>query len=590
MKVLTIIGLILVIALPVLAQDQKPVSGWPLILQDYRDGIITLDQKAQLALTLLTNPENLPKRYQIDHPMRDATTMILDVMTDKDRINPGIIYQYNLALDRLTKQKIYDTPEGHFRIHYDTTGTHVVYQATVDVNPADGVPDYVNRTGEYFERAWTFQTDTLGYDTPPPDGSSGGGTDLYDVYMHRYSGAYGVTFPEQYSNDRPGRSYDMISYIYVDPAYNGFGYTDRTLPMKVTSAHEFFHAVQMAYNANAGVWFMENCAVWMEENMWDDINDCYDYMPNFFNNPHKTLMTYDGSFEYGAFVWPTYLDERYGRDIIKTIWEFAIYNDALNSVLFVLEEFYSGIMVDYPAFATWNYITGSRNDGNHYQEASGYDQVRIMRTHNSYPVTDCPSLAQPGTLGCNYIQFSRNNHHGKLRIHFTANSGIWVVPVVKSISTNQHEFDEIILDSNYRDGEIEINGLENYVTVTIIPCLVYGTSSNFAYSAELDTLTDIEEESRSLPTEFTLRGNYPNPFNGSTIISFDAPATYEGLGSITIYDQLGRQVSTRDLNILSGQNNVAINLTSEGIKASGMYYYKIAANNYAFYGKMTYLK
>jgi hypothetical protein len=178
-----------------------------------------------------------------------------------------------------------------------------------------------------------------------------------------------------------------------------------------------------------------------------------------------------------------------------------------------------------------------------------------------------------------------------LRIHFTASSGAWVVPVVKSISANQHEFDEIILDGDYQDGEIEINGLENYTTVTIIPCLVYGTSSNYTYSAELDTtLTDIEERNQPLPTEFTLHGNYPNPFNSSTVISFDAPATYAGLGSITIYDQLGRRISARDFNILSGQNNIAIDLSNEGIKASGMYYYRITANNDAFYGKMTYLK
>jgi hypothetical protein len=199
-------------------------------------------------------------------------------------------------------------------------------------------------------------------------------------------------------------------------------------------------------------------------------------------------------------------------------------------------------------------------------------------------------MLQPGTFGCNYIQFGVNNRQGKLRIHFTGDSGAWAVPVVKSISTNQHEFDEIILDSNYLEGEVEINDLENYTTITIIPCLVYGTSSNYTYSAELDTLTDIEEKDQPLPTVFTICGNYPNPFNSSTIISFDAPATYAGFGGITIYDQLGRQINVKDLNILSGQNNIAIDFSNEGIEASGMYFYKIAANNDAFYGKMTYLK
>ncbi len=312
------------------------LKGWPAILQDYNNGLITLDQKAQLAFTLLTNPENLPPRYQIERPMKDATGMILDIMTVRDEISPDIINLYFLALSRVNTQKFYDTPEGHFRINYDTSGTHAVYQPTVDIDPADGVPDYVNRTGEYFERAWTVQSDTLGYDTPPYDGSNGGGTNLYDVYMHHYSGAYGVTWAESNSTQRPGRNYDMTSYIYVDPTYNGFGYSDRTLPMKVTSAHEFFHATQFAYNANAGSWFMENCAVWMEEKMWDEVNDCYFYMNYFFNNTNYAINTANGSFEYGAFVWPTYLDERYGQDIIRTIWEWTINTNAFNAVLAVL--------------------------------------------------------------------------------------------------------------------------------------------------------------------------------------------------------------------------------------------------------------
>jgi hypothetical protein len=589
-RLLLITGLSLILFLGAFGNISEKAGGWQLILQDYGDGLISLDQKAQLALTLLTEPENLPERYHIDKPMKDATGMILDIMTDKDRINPDIIHRYYLVLNRVTKQKNYDTPEGHFRIHYDTTGVHVVYDVSVDVNPADGVPDYVNRTGEYFERAWTFQVDTLGYDTPPYDSTAGGGLNLYDVYMHHYSGAYGVTWPENYSNQRPYRNQDMTSYIYVDPNYNGFGYPDRTLPMKVTSAHEFFHAVQMAYNASAGSWFMENCATWMEEKMWDEINDCYFYLSYFFNNPHYSLMTANGSFEYGAFVWPTYLDEQYGDQIIKAIWEWTINTNAMNAMLAALDDYGSGIQVDYPTFALWNYLTGARSDGQHYEEASGYNQVRIMRTHTSYPVENNSSFLVPGLFGSNYILFSRAGNSGNLRIHFNgADAGIWVVPVVKSISTNQHEFDEIILDSN-EDGEILIQGLENYVGVAIIPCLIYGGSANYTYSAEFDTLTGIDDDCDALPEQIVLHGNYPNPFNSSTVISFDVPDTYAGPGSINIYDQLGRIVLTKSLDFATGSNRVMIDMKEISNNASGIYYYKIKIGDKSLAGRMTYLK
>jgi len=572
------------------AGNKGQLNGWPAILQDYNDGLITLDQKAQLALTLLTNPENLPPRYQIDHPMKDATVMILDIMTVRGEIDPDIINQYFLTLTRVNKQKFYNTPEGHFRINYDTTGTHAVYQPTVDVNPADGVPDYVNRTAEYFERAWTVQSDTLGYDTPPYDGGNGGGMDLYDVYMHRYSGAYGVTWPESNTTQRPGRNNDMTSYIYVDPTYSGFGYSDRTLPMKVTSAHEFFHATQFAYNANAGGWFMENCAVWMEEKMWDDINDCYFYMNSFFNNTHYAINTANGAFEYGAFVWPTFLDESYGQDIIRTIWEWTINTSAFNAMLAVLENYGSGIVADYPEFAVWNYLTGARNDGEHYSEGSGYNLVRIMRTHTTYPVIDNNSFLQPGTLGSNYILFSRGSNTGNLHITFNGgDSGVWIIPVVKSLSTNQHQFDYLETDEN-GDGDITIYGIQNYVGVAIIPCLVYGPSSNYIYGAEIDTATSIDDLTGNLPSELRLTGNYPNPFNGSTVISFETPASCAGEGNIDIYNMLGQKINTLSIPIQGGKNTIHINNWNNTDYASGIYYYRIEMGENTLTGRMTYLK
>ncbi|MCP4583724.1 MAG: T9SS type A sorting domain-containing protein [candidate division Zixibacteria bacterium] len=585
-----LILLVIFLVAPVSADNQPGLKGWPAILQDYKDGLIDSDQKIELALTLLINPQNLPPRYQIDKPMRDATSMILDIMTVDGKIVPEIVNQHDLVLTRVNKQNQYNTPEGHFRIHYDTSGTHVVYQATVDIDPADGVPDFVNRTAEYFERSWYYQSDTLGYDTPPFDGGNGGGTDLYDVYMHRYSGAYGVTWPESQTNQRPGRNNDMTSYIYVDPAYNGFGYPDRTLPMKVTSAHEFFHAVQFAYNASAGGWFMENCATWMEDMMWDDINDNYYYMSSFFNNPHKSIHTSNGGFEYGAFVWPTYLQERYGHELIKTIWEWTIYTNALNAVLAVLDEYASGIIDDYSTFATWNYLTGTRNDGEHYEEGSAYSSVRIMRTHTSYPTGDNTSWMQPELFGCNYVLFARAGNTGNLRITFDGgDSGEWIVPVVKSTGTNQHVFDFISLN-NYDEGEILIPNFENYVGVAIIPCLVGGPSSNFDYSAELDTTTSIDEISGNLPDDFKLHGNYPNPFNGSTIISFEAPESYSGNAEVDIYDILGKRVNKVDVLIKGGQNHLLLDDWNNDNLVSGLYYYRLIVGDEILTGKMTYLK
>jgi hypothetical protein len=576
----------LVLGLAIFAQ----AGGWSTIQADYEKGAISANQRVEFAITLLTNPDQLPLDYKIDQPIKDATGMVVDILAEKDNIDPDLFNRFSMLLARQTKQKRYDTPQGHFRIQYDTSGTHAVYQPTVDVNPADGVPDYVNRTGEYFERAWTYECDSLGYDTPPSDGSAGGGSGLYDVYMHSYSGAYGVTWPESPSSERPGRNNDYTSYIFVDPTYTGFGYTDRTLPMKVTSAHEFFHAVQFAYNSSAGSWFMENCATWMEDVLWDDIDDNHFYLPSFMNNPHLTLATANGGFEYGAFVWPTYLSERYGNELIRNIWIYTIGQAALGAVIAGLDDYALGIGVAYPEFATWNFITGNRNDGQHYSEAAGYNQVRIMRTHTSYPVTNNTSSYPPSLLGCNYVMFVRGQNTGNLHITFNGNdAGTWAVRVVKSLTLNTHEFDTLALNAQ-DDGEIVIPHFENYRAVTIIPCVLGGNNQNFSYSAHVDTVTGIEEQQKNLPGQFALIGNYPNPFNGGTVISFAAPAGYNGTTSLDIFDQLGRKIRSIPVSLTEGLNKITLGRTEFGDLSSGMYFYRISAGGQAFTGKMTYLK
>ena len=565
-------------------------GGWQTIQEDYLSGRISADKRADLALTLLTNPENLPQPYQISEPMKDATGMIVEIMSEKDRLNPDILERYSMTLARQNKQKQYDTPEGHFRIHYDTTGSHAVYQPTVDINPADGVPDYVNRTAQFCERAWTYECDTLHYDTPPYDGGSGGGTDLYDIYMHHYSGAYGVTWPESPSSQRPGRGNDYTSYIFVDPNYDGFGYSNRDLPMQVTSAHEFFHAVQFAYNSSAGSWFMENCATWMEDVIWDSVNDNYAYLSSFMNNTYMPLNTANGGFEYGAFIWPTYLQERYGFDLVRTVWEWTISSNAYVAVAQVLDEYAQGMEVAYPEFATWNYITGGRNDGLHYIEGGGYRQVRMMRTHTTYPINNNTSLNPPSTLGCNYVMFVRGSNHGRLRIQFNgANNGGWIVPVVKSLVSNQHEFGAITLDGN-GDGELIISDFDRFSAVTMIPCALNGSSVNFTYTVFIDTATGIVDDPINEPSRFELTGNYPNPFNGQTLISFTAPAGYAGNAAIDIYDQLGRKIHSGGFTLSAGRNNLLLGADIFSTLSSGAYYYRIQFGDEKITGKMTYLK
>ena len=52
----------------------------------------------------------------------------------------------------------------------------------------------------------------------------------------------------------------------------------RSNSLRVTAAHEFFHAIQFAYDVNEDIWFMEGTATWVEDEVYDSINDNYQFL------------------------------------------------------------------------------------------------------------------------------------------------------------------------------------------------------------------------------------------------------------------------------------------------------------------------
>ena len=87
-------------------------------------------------------------------------------------------------------------------------------------------------------------------------------------------------------------------------------------------------------------------------------------------------------------------------------------------------------------------------------------------------------------------------------------------------------------------------------------------------------ITDIE----SLPTEFTLKSAYPNPFNPTTTIQYGIPDVRDV--SIMIYDLMGRKVVTLFHNEQeAGWYEITWNglLNNGSLAPAGIYLYKIIA-------------
>ena len=96
-----------------------------------------------------------------------------------------------------------------------------------------------------------------------------------------------------------------------------------------------------------------------------------------------------------------------------------------------------------------------------------------------------------------------------------------------------------------------------------------------------------EEETTEIPKNYELLGNYPNPFNPSTTISYALP--YSSNVELTIYDITGKVVKTFNENVQSaGYQNIVWNGTNQnGSKvSSGVYFYKFSATSLESNGKV----
>jgi hypothetical protein len=95
------------------------------------------------------------------------------------------------------------------------------------------------------------------------------------------------------------------------------------------------------------------------------------------------------------------------------------------------------------------------------------------------------------------------------------------------------------------------------------------SSTALRRGAVTDTETGAE-----LPTEFALKGNYPNPFNPTTSISFDLPETADV--TVQVLDLLGREVMAIPSQTVHAGANQTVQIDASSL-SSGIYLYRVIA-------------
>ena len=195
-------------------------------------------------------------------------------------------------------------------VHYVTT--------TGDAPPlTDGddegtVPDSVDQalaTAEAVNDTYVAS----GYRRPDPDGGLGGRNDKVDIYLSDVGsdGLYGYC-----TSDQRGRTFNRWAYCVIDDDFAAAQFPDHTPEenQQVTLAHEYYHAVQFAYDTFEDPWILEATATWAEDELFDDVNDNRRYLDSGQGAvPFSPLDRWQEgtSYHYGNWLYFRYLTERW---------------------------------------------------------------------------------------------------------------------------------------------------------------------------------------------------------------------------------------------------------------------------------------
>ncbi|MET3960801.1 hypothetical protein ABIE44_000735 [Marmoricola sp. OAE513] len=192
----------------------------------------------------------------------------------------------------------------------------------------------------------------LGYQPPVNDGDG-----KTDVFLDQLGdqGYYGFC-----TTDSGASTSTAWCGLDNDFARSEFG-ADPGASLRVTAAHEFFHAIQFGYDANESDWFMEGTAVWMEDFVYDGINDYLQYLNYSQIVKPRNALDYAGGLErYGAVTWWKYMSERFrSNNIIREVWNAARVSaggrNAIQAVVAVLKaRGYKDFPLEFARYAVWN--------------------------------------------------------------------------------------------------------------------------------------------------------------------------------------------------------------------------------------------
>jgi hypothetical protein len=341
--------------------------------------------------------------------------------------------------------------------------------------------------------------------------------------------------------------------------------------------------------------------------MWDDINEYmlprWGFVPPItyaLARPYEPLDLQESPYWYSRVLWSFYLSETLGDSIIQEIWydmeDNGAAEDEIHSMTQVLADHGLDFEDAFEEYCVWNWFTGDRDDGNHYEEGGdpGWPEATPQAVYSAFPVVGgCPpDTCKPDQLACNYIHLDCSSFGGDaFFIEYDGPLG-FIAPSAAHVTylddgLNAFYYGEIPVDPSSGNGSIIVEGVHDMSTVCLIVINKSQLADNMNYSFNADIWTGVPEE-----TGFALSPAAPNPLAVSTEIAFSVPFGADQV-ELSIFDTTRRLVATLvDGEVTPGAGVARWDGTdSSGERvASGIYFARLVADEHRAVRKIALLR
>lgn len=284
----------------------------------------------------------------------------------------------------------FDSAAGNVRVWYALGSRHAP-DSPSETQP----PESVELVASIAEEALQFFTER-GFRRPLGDGdypscASNGGDGRLDIYLYDFANSDGTI-----QSDRCQTTANVTAcsgFMIIENDFSGLGYDTPEQAFRTVVPHELFHLVQQAYSAEMDLWWTEGTAQWATKALYPDLSDLESYLPFFFRDLDRPLdFPPSGAaqpYNYGSALWPIFLGERYGQEVVASAFERAAAGDAPTTAAIdaALQEKDTTLVDAYALFAQWNAATGRRAGDGGYEHAATYPMAELAPVSADVPAS-----------------------------------------------------------------------------------------------------------------------------------------------------------------------------------------------------------